>query len=73
MLSYNTSIHEGTEFTPYDLVFSQLAREPSSEFLLQHEKLQTYDDYLIQFYQYLHWNRISSPFRGMKIAIFRWM
>ena len=54
MLSYNTSIHEGTEFTPYDLVFSQLAREPSSEFLLQHEKLQTYDDYLIQFYQYLH-------------------
>ena len=31
MFSYNTSVHEGTKCTPYELVFGKLAREPSSE------------------------------------------
>ena len=46
MFSYNTSIHEGTKCTPYELFFCKLAREPSSEPLSQEEKLQTYNDYL---------------------------
>ena len=53
MFSYNTSVHEGTKCTPYELVFGKLAREPSSEPLSQ-EKLQTYDDYLINFGTQLH-------------------
>lgn len=29
--SYNTSVHEGTSFTPHELVFGKLARVPSTE------------------------------------------
>ena len=54
MFSYNTSVHEGTKCTPYELVFGKLAREPSSKPLSQQEKLQTYDDYLIYFETQLH-------------------
>ena len=36
------------------MVFGKLAREPSSEPLSQQEKLQTYDDYLINFVTQLH-------------------
>ena len=39
---------------PYELVFGKLAREPSSELLSQQQKLQTYDDYLINFVTQLH-------------------
>ena len=52
--SYNTSIHEGTCYTPYELVFSKLARQPSSEPLPEDEKLETYDDYLIKLVTRLH-------------------
>ena len=52
--SYNTSIHEGTKCTPYELVFGKLARQPSSEPLLSHEKLETYDYYLINLIRKLH-------------------
>ena len=31
MLSYNTSVHEATKCTPYELVLGKLVREPSSE------------------------------------------
>ena len=58
MFSYNIGIHEGTKSTPYELVFGKLAREPSSEPLSQQEKLQTYDDYLINFVTQLHEMRI---------------
>ena len=54
MFSYNTSIHEGTKCTPHELVFGKLAREPSSEPLSQKEKLQSCDDYLINFVNILH-------------------
>ena len=54
MFSYNTSAHDGTKCTPYELVFSRLAREPSSESLSQQDKLQTYDDNLRNFVTQLH-------------------
>ena len=60
MFSYNTSVHEGTKFTPYELVFGKLARTPSSEPLSQQEKLQTYDDYLISFVTQLHEMRTQA-------------
>ncbi|CAK9811734.1 Retrovirus-related Pol polyprotein from transposon 297 [Anthophora quadrimaculata] len=31
MFSYNTSVHEGTQFTPHELVYGKLARAPTSE------------------------------------------
>ena len=54
MLSYNASVHEGTKCTPYELVCGKLAREPSSEPLAQQQKLQMYDDYLINLVTQLH-------------------
>ena len=60
MFSYNTSVHEATKCTAYELVFGKLAREPSSEALSQNEKLQTYDDYLIKFVIQLHEMRTQA-------------
>lgn len=40
MFSYNTSVHEATNFTPYELVFGKLARIPSS--FPQGSELETY-------------------------------
>ena len=60
MFLYNTSLHKGTKCTPYELVFRKLAREPSSEPLSQNEKMQTYDDYLINFLTQLHEMRTQA-------------
>ena len=43
MFLYNTSVHEGTKCTPYELVFRKLARLPSSVPPPEDEKLETYD------------------------------
>ena len=42
------------------MVFGKLAREPSSEPLSQQEKLQTYDDYLINFVTQLYEMRTQA-------------
>ncbi|XP_033222810.1 uncharacterized protein K02A2.6-like [Belonocnema kinseyi] len=52
--SYNTSVHEGTKCTPYELVFGKISRQPSSEPPPPHEKLETYDDYTIKLVTRLH-------------------
>ncbi|XP_076297797.1 uncharacterized protein LOC143217410 [Lasioglossum baleicum] len=44
MFSYNTSVHEATNFTPYELVFGKQAREPTS--FPTGTNLRTYGDYL---------------------------
>jgi len=44
MFSYNTSVHEGTKYTPYELVFGKLARLPSET--KTHDPVETYDDYV---------------------------
>ena len=59
IFSYNTSVHEGTKCTLYELVFGKLPREPLSK----QGKLQTYDDYLINFVTQLHEMR---PIRNME-------
>jgi len=41
-LSYNTSVHEGTGYTPHELVFGKTARVPTSEqFLLPRSRILT--------------------------------
>jgi len=46
MLSYNTSVHEGTKYTPYELVFGRTAYISTSEPSLEGEPNITYVEYL---------------------------
>ena len=46
MFSYNTSVHEGTKCTPYELVFGKLARLPSGDPLPEYEKILIYNMYM---------------------------
>ena len=46
ILSYNTSVHEGTKFSPHELVFGHLAREPTSEMIIEENMEPTYVEYL---------------------------
>lgn len=48
MLSYNTSVHEGTNYTPHELVYGDIARMPSSEPLSAADELPTYQGFLTQ-------------------------
>ena len=43
MFAYNTSVHEATKFTPFEVVFGKIARTPSS--FPDHEKSETYGTY----------------------------
>ena len=45
MFSYNTSVHEATNFTPYELVFGKIARCLNS-FQDENENLPVYNSYL---------------------------
>lgn len=44
MLSYNCAVHEGTQFSPHELIFGKTMRIPSS--FPSTEQLQTYGSYL---------------------------
>lgn len=46
MLSCNTSVHEGTNYTPYSLVFGRTPRMPSSFIIPEEHYEQPYQDYL---------------------------
>ena len=49
-----SSVHEETKCTPHELVFGKLARLPSSDPPLEHEKLDTLDQYLTKLITRLH-------------------
>lgn len=46
MLSYNTSTHEGTNFTPHELVFGHLANVPTADVTHYNLENETYNNYL---------------------------
>jgi len=54
MFNYNTSVHESTKHTPYELVFGKIARVPSSELPAPEDRLENYDEYLINLVTQLH-------------------
>ena len=46
MFSYNTSVHEGTKCTLYELVFGKLARLSYGDPSPEHEKTESFDMYM---------------------------
>jgi len=54
IFNYNTSVHEATKHTPYELVFGKIARIPSNELLAPEDKLASYNDYLINLVTQFH-------------------
>ncbi|XP_032689886.1 uncharacterized protein LOC116853116 [Odontomachus brunneus] len=55
MFSYNTSVHESTNYTPHELVFGKIARTPSDNPPLENNINDTYNEYLINLF-----NRIRT-------------
>lgn len=52
MFAYNTSVHEATKFTPYEIIFGRVARTPST--FPDERKLETYGSYLRELITRLH-------------------
>ena len=52
MFSYNISTHEGTKFTPHELVYGRKARLPSS--IPPTDNIKTYPDYVDELIHKLH-------------------
>jgi len=51
--SYNTSVHEGTQYTPHELVFGKTARVPTSEIPPEDLSNESYTEYLTTLYNKL--------------------
>jgi transposase InsO family protein len=51
--SYNTSVHEGTQYTPHELVFGKVARTPTCEVLPEDISNESYAEYLTNLYNKL--------------------
>lgn len=54
VFSYNTSMHEGTKYSPYELVFGRLARVPSAHSKIEENLEMTYQDYLTDLFNNLY-------------------
>ncbi|KAL6254060.1 hypothetical protein P5V15_014677 [Pogonomyrmex californicus] len=48
--SYNTSVHEGTQFTPHELVYGKLARTAINDNNVACEQNESYANYLENLY-----------------------
>lgn len=54
IFSYNTSVHEGTKYSPYELVFGRLVRLPSAHPKIEENTEITYQDYLNDLFNKLY-------------------
>lgn len=54
MFSYNTSQHEGTGYTPHELVFGKLARHPSAHQQIEEQQDTTYAAYLEELFSRIY-------------------
>ncbi|KAH0944616.1 hypothetical protein HN011_003832 [Eciton burchellii] len=60
MKAYNTSVHEGTEFTPHELVFGRTARVPASNQLTDDNDDESYPEYATAFFKRIFDARASA-------------
>jgi len=65
--SYNTSVHEGTQYTPHELVFGKIARVPSSDPTPQDNVNESYTHYLTQLF-----NKIRDVQEGAQNNLIRY-
>lgn len=67
MFSYNTSVHEETCFTPYELMFGKIARVPTSDPPLNEEMDRTYLDYYMSLVNKINRTQEAAQRNFMKL------
>lgn len=54
MFSYNTSTHESTQYSPFELIYGRIPRIPSSRVMLEENLEPTYTEYLTDLFDKLN-------------------